>query len=313
VRAEKAIKEKTFPGCVIGVSRNGNKEIYAFGSFTYEENSQRVSRDTVYDLASITKSIPTASLALTFISENKLRLKDPVKKYIPELRNDFGATIEDLLRYRVKGLRMSAMRFKTFEEIRTDILENGFTGPSGESEYTNLPAYVLGLLLERIGDSTLPALAYKYFFGPLNMESATFFPSKDDCAPTEIQNGEIIQGIAHDESTRVFAHARRAVGHAGLFSNAPDLLMFLDALIDGAFPAILKGALNGLGWEIDAPWFLPQGTFGKSGFTGTSIALNPAKKNALVILSNRTFPERPSDSSAINAFRRDIADIIELS
>src|SRR5262249_15501650 len=155
---------------------------------------------------------------------------DPIKTHIPELQHDQDATIEDLLRYRVRGTQMSKLKFNTFEEIRTNVLESGFEGPSGESIYTNLPAYILGIVLERVGGAMLPALAHHYFFEPLQMEHTTFFPSVSDCAPTEIDfRGEVL-GLPHDESAYVFAKARRAVGHAGLFSTAGDLLNFLDAL-----------------------------------------------------------------------------------
>jgi len=317
-RAERAIREKAFPGCVIGVSQNGTREILVTGGFTYEDSSPRVTADTVYDLASITKSIPTASLALTFISEGKLQLSDPVKKYIPELQNDYGATIEDLLRYRVRGARMSTLPYRTFEEVRTHIIENGFDGPPGSSAYANAPAFVLGIVLERIAGSSLAVLGHRYFFEPLGMKHTSFFPAESDCAPTEIQSGEVIQGIAHDESTRIFARARRTVGHAGLFSTAGDLLKFLEAMLDGRLSVVREGAQLGLGWAIAEPWFagshVSDSAFGKTGFTGTSVLVDGAKTTALVILSNRTYPTRPPDAasqeSAINIFRRDIADIV---
>jgi CubicO group peptidase (beta-lactamase class C family) len=307
-----------FPGCVIGVSQNGTRTVLPFGHFTYQPDSPVVGKDTVYDCASITKSIPTASLTLAFVAEGKLRLDEPVKKFIPELHNDFGATIEDLLRYRVRGPRMSHLQFNTFEQVRTYILETGFSGPPGESEYTNLPAYVLGVALERIGNKQLATMAHEYFFSPLGMDHTTFFPLAEDCAPTEIQGEKEIRGIVHDESARIFARERRSVGHAGLFATAPDLLNFLDALLEGKYPDVLKGAQEGLGWTVNQDWFMgahvsPK-AFGKTGFTGTSIVVDRDQKKALVILSNRTYPTRPSDAtsltSAVNLFRRDIADIV---
>src|SRR3989344_4003302 len=96
--AQRAIGEKVFPGCVIGyVRRDGTRTILPLGNYKYVTSSAVKAR-TIYDLASITKSIPLASLALTFIAEGKLSQGDPVKKYLPELQHDHGATIEDLLR-----------------------------------------------------------------------------------------------------------------------------------------------------------------------------------------------------------------------
>jgi len=166
-RSQRAIEEKVFPGCVLGIVRqNGTCTILPFGHLSYESNSSSVEENTIYDLASITKSIPVASLTLMLAAgqPGRLNLPGKVVEYLPELQNDYGATIEDLLRYRVTGPRMSDLKFKTFEEIRTHVLEQGFNGPAGESLYTNLPAFLLGLILERVTGKPLPALAHEYFF-----------------------------------------------------------------------------------------------------------------------------------------------------
>lgn len=317
-RALRAIERREFPGCVIGVVRqNGELAAFPFGRFTYDSEAPAVAERTVFDLASITKSIPTASLALALIGEGKLSLDAKVTKYIPELANDYGATIGDLLRYRVvgpRGRRMSALPFNTFEEIRTYVFERGFEGPPRIGAYTNLPAFLLGIILERISGAMLPALAHRYFFEPLGMADTTFFPHAiDRCAPTEVFEGQELRGIVHDESARVFALARRAVGHAGLFSTAPDLLKFLEAMLREKFTDILAGALDGLGWEVAEAWMGDRRgpkTFGKTGFTGTSILCDLERGIGLVILSNRTYPRRPADNSAINAFRKDVADLV---
>jgi len=331
-RARRAVAEKVFPGCVIGLIQLNKQIVMSVGTLDGNVPTQE---NTIYDVASITKSIPTASLALMFIAQGKLSLEDPVNKYLSELRNDYGATIEDLLRYRVKGPRMSQLKFKTFEEIRTHIFEHGFDeSPSEKHAFTNLPAFLLGIIIERVDGEILPALAHRYFFEPLKMNDTTFFlasPDQDasphnfsyrrNCvgdthliAPTEIVDGEEIRGIVHDESARLFARARRAVGHAGLFSTAPDLLNFLEAFLKKGFrKPLLEGAQKGLGWQIDEPWMgerRSEQTFGKTGFTGTSIVVDIERGIGLVILANRTYPKRPPDTAAINAFRQDVADIV---
>src|SRR3989344_2079858 len=323
-RAERAIAEKVFPGCVIGLIRaprpsvasgeGGNKHIVIpVGTIDGKVPTQK---NTIYDLASITKSIPLASLALllTTLDPPRLNLGGKVVEYLQELQNDYDATIEDLLRYRVTGPRLSQLHLKTFEEIRTYVFEHGFDGPAGDGAYTNLPAFLLGVIVERVTGEILPTLANRYFFEPLGMSDTTFFPSDlERIAPTEIVDDEEIRGIVHDESARVFARARRAVGHAGLFSTAPDLLKFLEALLNGKLPAVVEGAQKGLGWEVKRDWMGSKGServFGKTGFTGTSILCDVERGIGLVILSNRTYPHRPRDNSAINAFRKDIADIV---
>jgi CubicO group peptidase (beta-lactamase class C family) len=310
-RVERAIEERVFPGCVIGLIRaNGSTEIMPFGSMIYHTESD-VSENTIYDVASITKVI-TSSLALMLIGEGKLSLSDKVKTHLPQLQNDHGATIEDLLRYRVKGPRLSTLPFKTFEEIRTDVLESGFSGPPGDSEYTNMPSLLLGWIVKKVSGESLASHVHKKLFEPLNMTDTTFFPHDiERIAPTKIVEGQEIRGIVHDESARIFSKARRTVGHAGLFSTAPDLLAFAGALLSGKFSEVTKGAEDGLGWEVNREWMgkrRSERTFGKTGFTGTSIMIDRKRQIALVILSNRTYPHRPPDNSAINSFRRDIAD-----
>ncbi|MEK7093706.1 MAG: serine hydrolase domain-containing protein [Patescibacteria group bacterium] len=328
-RAQKAIVEKVFPGCVIGiVEKNGKREVLPFGSLIYQteklddsmiyHTAEPVRETTVYDIASITKSIPTASLISLFIEEGRLRLTGKVCTYLPELQNDRDATIEDLLLYRVHGVRLSELKDKTQQGILEHVFLEGFSAPSGKSEYTNLPALLLGIVAERVGGDTLDVFAQQYFFGPLKMAHTTFFPDAGNCAPTEIDGRGEVRGFPHDESAYVFAKAGRAVGHAGLFSTAPDILDFLETLLRGDYPYIVRGAEAGLGWQLHEPYFMGTHagahTFGKTGFTGTSVVVDIARGIGLVILSNRTYPQRPPDAispdCAINIFRRDIADIV---
>ena len=294
------------------------------GSIPVEEN-------TVYDIASITKSIPTASLALLFAASKPVRfnLGGEVIEHLPELQNDYGATIEDLLRYRVYGPRMSDLKNMNADQIIEYIFERGFDAPPGDSRYTNLPAFLLGFILERIANESLDSLAQTYFFDPLKMTDTAFFPRAKSAlvlvdweksvrmermVPTEIDDwrGEV-RGLPHDESAYVFAKVGRAVGHAGVFSSAPDLLNFAEALLLGELDPIATGAENGLGWEVNREWMGKYRTdmaFGKTGFTGGAIVFDRSRGVAFVILSNRTYPMRPPNNSLISEFRSDISDII---
>ena len=325
-RVERAIEEKVFPGCVIGIVRsNGTREVMPFGHFTYESDSPRVAENTVYDVASITKSIPTASLALSLIAEGRLGLADKVSEHLPKLRSDHGATIEDLLQYRVQGPTLSTLKDKAAEEILEYIFAHGFDAPpSGEARYTNLPAFLLGLIVERVGVGTLDKMAQEHFFEPLGMKDTTFFPDvrlrKSNIVPTEIVDGKEIRGIVHDESARVFARAGRAVGHAGLFSTVPDILNFLEALLQRKYPDVVDGAQKGFGWQTEGAFLgkyagpavggAGKHAFGKTGFTGASCVCDIERGVVFVILSNRTYPKRSPNGDAINAFRADIADIM---
>ncbi len=315
---KKAISEGVFPGCVIAVVRTGERTINAFGTIAL--NGELVREDTIYDLASITKSIPLASLILKLESDGALSFDDLVRTWIPELQNDHAATIEDLLKYRVHGPAMSLLAHLPPREIRGHIFATGFAELPGESHYSNLPSYLLGIIVERVSGKTIDVLAREAFFEPLNMRS-TFFPVAGmvpdvafSIAPTETEETGDVVGIVHDESARAFARAGLAVGHAGLFSNAGDIASFLESLLAGSFPYIVKGAHKGLGWGLNHGSFMgthfgPR-TFGKTGFTGTSVVCDIDRGVGLVILSNRTYPSRPINDNAIYAFRRSIAELV---
>lgn len=316
-RVLRAIEEGVFPGCVIGIVKaDGERVVQPFGKHTYHESGKDVSANTIYDIASITKSVPTASLALSLIREGKLHLTDLVRDHIKELKNDHDATIEDLLRYRVRGVQMSSLKGMDVANLRIHVLERGFIGARGERQYTNLPAYFLGNIVESLMERPLDDAAAEHFFAPLGMYRTFFlepFP-KHECAPTEIQDGREIHAIPHDESARMLAKGNVAAGHAGLFSTALDILNFLEALLQDWNPAIAEGAEQGLGWQVNEPYFMgaraSEKTFGKTGFTGTSVIADRERGIAFVILSNRTYPTRPQSDDAINSFRRDIANHI---
>ncbi len=316
--ATRAVKDGVFPGCTIAVVRKGERSVRAFGTLAL--NGEQTREDTVYDLASVTKSIPVSSLILKLIDDKAMGLGDLVRTWIPELQNDHATTIEDLLRYRVHGEPMSLIAHLSPKEIRQHIFATGFADLPGESQYSNLPAYLLGIVIERVSGKSLDVLAREIFFDPLHMHS-TFFPVAGSVrdvahtiAPTETEETGDVVGIVHDESARAFAREGIVVGHAGLFSNAGDLATFLEALIAGSFPYIVKGAQKGLGWELNRGTFMgshfgPR-TFGKTGFTGTSVVCDCDRGVGLIILSNRTYPTRPQNNEAMNAFRAAVAELV---
>lgn len=319
-RAKRAINERVFPGCVIGFIRSHSEPEYICeGAFTYEEFSSATSPSSLYDVASITKSIPTASLAHALAHEGVISLDDRVKDYIPELQNDHDARIRDLLTYRVSGARLSELKSLSSDAIYTHVFENGFSGSPGIRNYSNLPALILGLIIERISGMSLDAIARTRLFELIGMQSTAFYTGQDffGAVPTEEDDWRgRVEGFTHDESAYVLGRSGRASGHAGLFSTAEDLMRFMRHMLqprDFIWEAMTAGAEAGLGWQTDqSPWMgaHQEGAFGKTGFTGTSIMADRRRGNALVILSNRTYPKRPPSTDAINMFRRDIADIV---
>lgn len=345
-RAELAIREKVFPGCVVGVVKaSGERVVFPFGRHTYEIDSPTVKEDTLYDVASITKSIPTASLALQLIDQGKLHKDDQVITYLPEFKNKQREKIliKHLLTYALPGygpgFSLSALKDKSADEVLQILLTLDFEGePGSVFKYTNTPALLLGLILERITGKKINKLADEQFFKPLGMTRSTFHPdnfSLNEIAPTEqddVWRKKLVHGEVHDESAYLFMKEGRVMGHAGLFSTAPDILAFLEMIVckgelkrEKFFSEKIIGEMHtnqlddigeicGLGWELNQPRFMgtqcTSQTFGKTGFTGVLCVCDVGRGIAFVLLSNRVYPKRPSDAAAINGVRRDIANSI---
>ncbi len=339
---EKALNESVFSAAVIGIVKSdGTRHIYPVGSYLSDGKLIKVHADSIFDIASITKSIPTSSLALKLIDEGRLNPNEQLIKYIPEFNNNERekVLIKHLLTQTLDyDFRLSAFKDSSPDEIFKVILQTDFkTSPGTKYYYSNATSILLGIVIERIFGDTLDKLGEKYFFKPLKMERTTYHPllkfSKDEIVPTEIQDWRqgLIHGEVHDESAYAL-QKKQVVGSAGIFSTAPDLLNFFEMLLHG-------GELNGniyysqkiiehiqenqlsdlnisaaLGWELNQPHYMGnnclENTFGKTGFTGCSVVANISQGVALVILSNFTHPTRKADASLINSFRRDIADIV---
>ncbi len=338
--AESAIKNRLFPGCVVGiVHESGERQVLPYGTQTYDGDSLPIQVDTIYDTASITKAIPTASIAHQLIEEGKLRLSDRLINYVPEFANSDRelVSIKHLLTYTLDGYGLADLKGRGCAGLMTTLLTRDFgRRPGTVFRYSNIPAALLGLVIERITSDTIDQQAEKRFFSPLCMTRTTFHPEKfpiEDIAPTEHDDWRgVVHGIVHDESAYVCKREGRVVGHAGLFSTAPDILNFLEMLLTrgtkngktyfkeetvDAFSTnqiAELGDYTGLGWELNQPRYMgdyctPK-TFGKTGFTGTLCVCDVGLKIAYVILSNRTFPHRSADSSAINAVRKQIGEVI---
>ncbi len=342
-RVQKAIAEKVFPGCAVGwVRKNGEQKIIAHGNFTYEAGSRAVKENSMFDIASITKTIPASFSLLSLIDRGDLNLEDRLVKFVPEFGNfedKKEVTIKHLLTYTLDldVPAMSSLKNSTAGEIMDIITKARLKKTVGSRFlYTNSTAFFFGLIIEKVTGKKLDEYADEYFFEPLKMSRTTFHPenfNKEEIVPTEIDEwrGGLLQGVIHDESTFIL-NKKYISGIAGLFSTVPDLLKFQEMILGGGVrgeirylsEGIIKesetnqladiGACAGLGWEMSDP--MRMGRFfkeiiGKSGFTGCMVMINIKKEIALAILSNRVYPKRPDDGgAAINGVRRDLADII---
>lgn len=318
---DRAIQEKVFPGCVVGIRRGAAVFVHAAGRHTYDADSPVVTETSLYDVASVTKAVVTATLTHQLLASNALTLKSKLIDYVPEYYGGYRdeITIHHLLTYTVGGIRLSDFKDQGTDVIMKEALNLQPPHPPGTHfEYSNVPAFLLGIVVERIL-GPLDIAAKERIFMPFEMKASTFAPQ--GAVPTEIDERGRVQDIVHDESARVFRKAGKTVGHAGLFSTAKDLLTFLNAFHEGKMsangaetnqiPAL--GLFTGLGWELNQSFMgihrTPH-TFGKTGFTGCSLVCDTHHRVSVVVLSNRTFPHRPADSSLINAFRKELCDIV---
>lgn len=344
-RISRAIEERVFPGCVVGIIRkSGEQTVLPFGRFTYEEDSPEIQRDSIFDVASITKSIPTACLALKLIEEKKLSLEDKLIDFVPAFRNADRelVLIKHLLNQTVDyDFRLFDYRDRESDKILDIILTTDFRVKPGEKfSYRDPTSILLGLVVEKILGNTLDNLGSEHYFSPLGMSRTRFRPleqfRKSEIIPTEMDDWRegVVQGEVHDESA--FALGKKmVVGEAGLFSTAPDLLKFLLMLLNEGrsnghqyfSPDTVNkmhtnqleniGIYQGLGWELYQPRYMGQyatrETFGKTGFTGCVVMCDISRGIGLVMLSNATYPKRKplrEHAASINAVRGDIADII---
>jgi CubicO group peptidase (beta-lactamase class C family) len=335
-----SIREGLFPGCVVSYLREGHRMTLPFGTMTYDLFSPGVTADTVYDIGSITKSVPTSCLVLHLVERGLLSLDDKVISYIPEITDKLREEIlvRHLLTYTVAfdvpgGLSRAA------KESPQHVLESIFNAPLADRpgrsyRATNPPAVLMGLLVERIANMPLNEYAEEVF-GSLDMDRTSFssgWVGKQSVAPTEIDARGEVQGVPLSQSAWVLRQAGKIAGHAGLFSTAPDLLIFAEMLLgegtynhqqyfarenvkamhtdqtDGPCPAY------GLGWKVNRPDIMgahgSDQTFGMVGMTGCMLVMDPVRKRAIVQVSNRTYPHRKSNDRELNNLRRRLCDLI---
>jgi CubicO group peptidase (beta-lactamase class C family) len=333
---DSAILEQVFPGCSIGiVTRSGGGNVFSFGNYTYETNALKVMPDTLYDVASVTKVVPTTLLAYLFLQERKIRLTTKLIEYVPDY---VGAYREEITLFHLLTQSLSfPFSLSSYTDEVPDMLlyrifHASLSCPPGlYFQYTNTTSILLSIFLERVAGMAFDELARKMVFEPLLMTYSTFLPGqKESCVPTEIVQDTTIQGIVHDESARILFPIMY-VGSAGLFSSAGDLLRVSRMLLSGGMleeqkfftsesvkqmqrPVTLgDGASVGLGFEMNALWMgenHSKKTLGKTGFTGCFILTDFEKGIGIVHLSNRTYPHRPESGEKINAFRKALINLI---
>jgi uncharacterized protein YbbC (DUF1343 family)/CubicO group peptidase (beta-lactamase class C family) len=335
-----AIKEKQLPGAVVLIGRgDAVLSVKAYGNRALEPSVEPMTVDTVFDMASVTKVVATTTSVMMLVEEGRLRLTDRVATFIPSFGR-YGKgniTIRHLMTH-MSGLREDIDVSDVWEGYDTAIsraVEEVPTAlPGTRFVYSDINYFLLGDIVARIGGMPLDRFASTRIFEPLGMHDTMFNPPAallPRIAPTErcdsagppCQAGSILRGVVHDPTARRMGGV---AGHAGLFSTAADLSMFCRMLLDGGRagarqllspltvakmtepaspPSILP--VRGLGWDIDSSYssnrgeLLPVGSFGHTGFTGTSLWIDPLTRLYVVFLSNRVHPDGKGDVTPLRA------------
>jgi CubicO group peptidase (beta-lactamase class C family) len=316
---EQSVAARAFPGAVIAVGRQ-DTVLFArgFGALTYDGGSPPGER-TLYDLASLTKVVGLTTAVMMLWEERKLDLDAPVTRYVPQFAaGGDSITIRHLLTHS-SGLPAWLPLFhdvhsraEMFARVNATPLE---APPGSRMVYSDLGAILLTEAVERIAGQRLDSLLEQRVFRPLGMRDTRYNPPvslRGRTAPTENDpwRGHVLTGEVHDENASVMDGVS---GHAGLFSTAADLVRFAQMMLRGGeglvrpatiieFTTVQNAAFSSraLGWDTPSKGSsagddLSPHAFGHTGFTGTSIWIDPAKDLFIILLTNRVYPTRANE------------------
>ena len=330
---QQAIADGNIPGAVLVVGHDG-KVIYrkAYGERSLDPRREAMTLDTVFDLASLTKVIATATAVMQLVEQGKVRMNDPVAKYLPEFAQNGkdDITIRQLLTH-YSGLAPD-LDLKEPWQGKATAYSMAFAEPPSEAPgsgftYSDINFIVLGALVERVSGEMLDEYAARHIFTPLKMMRTRFMPPLaprsgwiEKIAPTQYdENEHMLRGVVHDPTARRMGGV---AGHAGLFSTGDDLAKFAQALLNGGggilSPIMVAKMtqpetppqaplLRGFGWDIDSPFssnrgdLFPIGSFGHTGFTGTSIWIDPTTQTYIILLTNAVHPRGKGNAISLRS------------
>ncbi|YCM44247.1 exo-beta-N-acetylmuramidase NamZ domain-containing protein [Verrucomicrobiaceae bacterium 227] len=321
---EQAITDGRAPGGVFHLEREGEIYTKAYGSRALVPGLEKMTVNTIFDAASLTKVVATTPAIMKLIEGGKLELDSPVSRYLPE----FTGQGKELITIRHLMTHTSALRAGL--SIRGDwagkaaayeaACAEPLRGELGKTyRYSDINFILLGLLVEKVSGVSLDQFCEREIFAPLGMSDCHFRPLADSkpaklprIAPTtEMKDGSVLRGVVHDPTARRMGGV---AGHAGLFLTTRDLARYARMYLNGGelegkrifkeetvtlmtsvqSPAELPR--RGLGWDIDSPYagprgaLFPVGSFGHTGWTGTRLWIDPYSRSFVIFLSNRNHP-----------------------
>ena len=323
-----AIAAKKIPGGVLWFEHDGQAYQRAYGLRAVAPAHEPISADTIYDAASLTKVIATTTAIMQLVERGRLELDAPVVRYLPAFgAHDKGAvTVRQLLDHH-SGLRPDVDLKPAWSGYETGVAlacaEKLRSTPGSTFVYSDINFIILGELVRIASGLRLDAYAAREIFKPLGLRDTGFLPpaaKHPRIAPTELTTGTMLRGVVHDPSARAMDGV---AGHAGLFTTAEDLARFSRMLLGGGQldgVRILSEASvaemtrvqtdgsnrRGLGWDIDSSfsgprgrWFPAGASYGHTGFTGTSVWIDPSTKTFVIFLANRVHPDGKGDTAPL--------------
>jgi beta-N-acetylhexosaminidase len=323
-----------FPGGVLAVGYHEQLAMYPFGSATRDAKAPKVTENTIYDLASLTKVIATTTSAMMLVQQKRLDLDAPVERYLPEFsaaaQSDPNSSWRARITVRMLMLHDSGLPAhrdfykdaKGHDAVLAKVLAEPLVHePGAQVEYSDLGFILLGEIIERLTGDTLAQFAKGHIFAPLGMSDTMYSPPaslRARIAPTEMDSDfrkRLLRGEVHDENAFALGGVS---GNAGLFGTAGDLAAFAQMLLNGGIYAhhrllarstiqeftarqTVGDSARTLGWDVPTPptssaghYFSP-GSYGHTGFTGTSLWIDPERDLFVVLLTNRVNPTRTNE------------------
>lgn len=343
-----AIAEKQAPGAVVLVSRKGSVVFRkAYGNSMLIPEKKEMTIDAVFDLASLTKPMATTTSVMILIDRGQIRLLDAVSKFIPGFKPWEDEETGEKSIIRIWHLLTHTSGLPPYAPVAD--LEQKYGAPNPDSliqyiaeverhsppatkfKYSCLNFITLQKIVEIITGMRLDQFSEENIFKPLNMHNTAYKPDVT-CAVTEIVDGEPLDGIVHDPLARVMMDC--VSGNAGLFSTADDMSVYARMMLNmGEYngvrilsplavrtmttvPEKVRFAGRALGWDVDSPYsssggdLFPYGSYGHTGYTGTSMWIDPMTETVVILLTNRVHPD---DSASVVRLRSLVANVVAAS
>ncbi len=347
-----AIDRKDFPGAVILVARRG-KIIWrkAFGLRQWIPEPKPMYASLMFDMASITKPVATATSVMILVEQGRFRLWDKVTDFVPDFStyvDEEGEKSEEARIWHLLTHTSGLPPYTEAEEVEEkygnpvsleSLVEHiarleKLNPPGDEFHYSCLGFITLSYIVKKVSGKTIAEFASENIFQPLRMHNTMYVPTKgfiDRCVPTQVYNGEPLIGIVHDPLARLQGGVS---GNAGLFSTADDLAVFAQMMLNkGEYGGvrilshlavermteiyrIADFAGRGLGWDLESDYSTNQGdlfgphAFGHTGYTGTSLIIDPDTETVVIFLTNSVHPD---DKGDIVSMRSRVANVVAAS